>query len=82
MNKENNGFKLNSFINNNILEFYLSSINNKKFILELDKTLAVKKLKFDKINLKKLFIHSLKNEFNCTSYNLKDFFKIITQFNI
>ena len=82
MNKENEGFKIYSFQNNNILEFYLSSINNKIFKLELYEYLGVKKLIFDKINLKKLFIHFLKNEFNNTAYNLNDFFKIITKFNI
>ncbi len=81
MNKENDGFKIVSF-QNYILEFYLSSINNKIFKLELNGFLAVEKLIFDKINLKKLFIYSLKNEFNNSSYNLKDFFKIITKFNI
>ena len=77
MNKENDGFKIHSFQNNNILEFYLSSIHNKIFILELDNNLAVKKLKFDKIHLKKLFIYYLKNEFSHSFYNLNEFFKII-----
>ena len=82
MYKENDGFKIYSSRKNNILEFHLSSINNKIFKLELYEYLGVKKLIFDKINLKKLFIHSLKNEFNNTAYNLNDFFKIITKFNI
>ncbi len=78
MNKENDGFKIYSFQNNNIIEFYLTSINNKIFILELDDNLAVEKLKFDKIHLKKLFIYSLKNEISNRFYNLNEFFKIIS----
>ena len=75
------GFQINTSLNNNILEFNLSSIDNTIFTLELYSYLGVKKLKFDKINLKKVFIQYLRNEFNNKSYNLNDFFKIITQFN-
>ena len=75
------GFQINTSLNNNILEFNLSSIDNTIFTLELYSYLGVKKLKFNKINLKKVFIQYLRNEFNNKSYNLNDFFKIITQFN-
>ena len=73
---------ITTFNNKNYLEFYLSSSKNIIFKLELyDDYLGPKKLIFDKLHFKDNFINSVKEKGEIGYYYLKNFFKMLIDFN-